>query len=121
MPVDLVLRVQEVDVAGGAHRLTKRLAQPTTARSKSRSSSSLCTMPFRSMKVLLQRGWISRKSYQEAMRLSSAQSLSAVTAWNSSRLAGRTDDQSLPILVDDRLRHYGVALEMVQIGPEMSL
>ena len=41
-------------------------------------------MPLRSMNILLQMGWISKKSYQEAMRLSSSQSLSAVTAWNSS-------------------------------------
>ena len=53
-------------------------------RLKSRSSSWLCTMPLRSMKALLHRGWISRKSYQEAMRLSSAKSFRFTTAWNSS-------------------------------------
>ena len=60
MAVNLVLRIHEMDVAGGTHRLIERLAQCQNGAVELPQFLLTLYNPSRSMYILLQIGWISR-------------------------------------------------------------
>ena len=116
MAVDLVLRVQEMDVAGGAHRLVQRLAQGYDGAVE------VLQLLLALHHTLAQHEGIvaQRLNLQEIVPGGNALKLRKVfPLYNClkqlSGLAGRADNESLPVLVDQALGHDGVAFEVVQV------
>ena len=116
MAVGLVLRLLEVDVAGGADGLVQLLAQADDGAVE------LPQLLLRLDHTLAQHEGIvaQRLNLQEIVPGGNALKLRKVfPLYNClkqlSSLAGRADNESLPVLVDQALGHDGVAFEVVQV------
>ncbi len=117
MAVDLILRVQEVDVAGGAHRLVQGLAQ------RHDGAVEVPQLLLALHHTLAQHVHVVADGLdlQVVVPGGDAHQFIPVLALHNgpeqlAGLAGGADDQPLPVLIDEALGHDGKALEMLQMG-----
>ena len=115
--VDLVLRVQEVDVTGGAHRLAQLLPQGHDGPVEVPQLLLCADHPLAEHEHIVAQGL----DLQIIVPGGDALELLPVLAVRHrpeelARLAGGAQDQPLPVLVDDAFEHDGVTLEVVQMS-----
>ena len=115
--VHLVLRVQEVDVPGGAHRLAQLLPQPDHGPVE------VTKLLLRLHHALAEHEHVVADGLDLQVIVPGGDPLQLLPALalhhrleQLAGLAGRADDESLPVFVDEGLGHDGVPLEMLQIG-----
>ena len=115
--VDLILRVQEVDVSGGAHRLAQLLPQPH------HRAVEIPQLLLGADHALAEHEHIVADGLDLQKVVPGGNTLEFLPVLvrrhrlkEFACLAGRANDKPLPVLVDHRLGHDGVALEVLQVG-----